>query len=983
MEITQRIFVKRTRRGKVRRVVREHYLRDDILSGSPHIDEAHLEPRLSPDAKRYLVPDANVLLHQIDVLEHSALQDVILLQTVLSEVRHRRVALYNRARAVAADPQRRCVVFCNEHARESFVARETGESPNDYNDRAIRAAVDWYAHQLRGTVEVTLLTNDRDNLRKARAAGLSAFTIHEYVRSLTAHPDLADMLAGEDSAEHTDSGAIPVSKRARTASGGGAVQGGSGTGGTIYVPHLDADAIKRGLACGELHQGRLRINRHNAREGYVGVPSLGAGNDVRISGREALNRGVHGDMVVLRLLANAPDVNAKAMADDEAAQAELGAAGVYEYELGGDPDEMVAAANAVIKSAKPGAGKGGKAAKVAKDERIYGEVVAIAKRNWRACVGVLDYATQRGSNFVFEPVDILLPRASVTTRQPEALRNQLIVVQFDSWGPDQRYPSAHYVRTIGPVGDKDAESDAILFEHDVPTRPFSAQVRACLPPKGWQIPDDEIAKRLDLRETALVCSVDPPGCVDIDDALHVRTLSNGNFEVGIHIADVGHFIKAGTPIDEEAAIRATTVYLVQRRINMVPERLGEDLCSLFSKVDRLAFSALVELTTDGEIIGAKFAKTVICSKAALSYAQAQDRIDDKEDSSDLTEGLRTLNRLAKKLNLRRRDRGSLNLASPEVRFQLDGESAEPKDMGVYQLKETNAMVEEFMLLANTAVAREITTQFPQFAILRRHPPPRPGAFDTLNRALGQLSPPIALKTGSSRELADSLDAALDFAVPGEPPVKFDPYLNKLVRIMATRSMQQAEYFRAGALSLEEFWHYGLAAEIYTHFTSPIRRYSDQLVHRMLAAAIGIEPLSQEMLRPERLEALVDNMNRRHVAAQHAGRASVSVFTMFFFRERKEPVREEGYIIGLREKGAIVLVPRYGIEGLILGLIDENNPGAYVYDEEKCTLRTPFSLLRVFQKVTVEIVVDASKPHRPRLVIDIVQPQVRRRTCVMP
>ncbi|KAJ1628423.1 hypothetical protein T492DRAFT_841596 [Pavlovales sp. CCMP2436] len=208
--------------------------------------------------------------------------------------------------------------------------------------------------------------------------------------------------------------------------------------------------------------------------------------------------------------------------------------------------------------------------------------------------------------------------------------------------------------------------------------------------------------------------------------------------------------------------------------------------------------------------------------------------------------------------------------------------------------------------------------------------------------------------------------------------------------MATRSMQQAEYFRAGALSLEEFWHYGLAAEIYTHFTSPIRRYSDQLVHRMLAAAIGIEPLSQmlmhpsppssmydttspslpspdpaplqEMLRPERLEALVDNMNR-------------SISTFF--------------------GGAV------GIKGLILGLIDENNPGAYVYDEEKCTLRTPFSLLRVFQKkgrvitalpsenkrntlhsvyVTVEIVVDASKPHRPRLVIDIVQPQCCRKSA---
>jgi 15-cis-phytoene desaturase len=443
------------------------------------------------------------------------------------------------------------------------------------------------------------------------------------------------------------------------------------------------------------------------------------------------------------------------------------------------------------------------------------------------------------------------------------------------------------------------------------------QVRACLPPKGWTIPPEEIAKRLDLRESAIVCSVDPPGCVDIDDALHVRALPSGTFEVGIHIADVGHFIKAGTPIDEEAALRATTVYLVQRRVNMVPERLGEDLCSLFSGVDRLAFSALVELSADGEVLGARFVKTVIRSKAALSYAQAQARIDDKADASELTLGLRTLNTLAKALNARRRARGSLVLASPEVRFQLDDASAEPKDMGVYELKETNAMVEEFMLLANTAVAREIHRHFPQFAILRRHPPPRAGAFDTLQRALAQLSPAVGLNVGSSRELADSLDAAVGFRLPGgaggasgEP---FDPYLNKLVRIMATRSMQQAEYFRAGAHAQDAFWHYGLAAEIYTHFTSPIRRYADQLVHRMLAAVIGVEPLATEMLRAERLEALVDNMNRRHVAAQHAGRASVNVFTLFFFRDRTTPAVEDGYVIGLREKGVVVLVPRYGIE----------------------------------------------------------------------
>ena len=272
MEVATRAFVRRTRRGKVRRVVREHYLRDDILTGSPRIDAPHLEPRLSPDAPRYLVPDANVLLHQIDVMEHPALQDVILLQTVLAEVRHRRVALYNRARAIAADPKRRCVVFCNEHARETYVSRAPGESANDYNDRAIRTAVGWYAAQLEGSVEVLLLTNDRDNLRKARAAGLSAQTVHHFAREQRACPDLADRLAGEDDdggdaggeAEGGNAGADgrPDAKRARRASSAQATTTpatGSGSARTLAAP------VRGPFAPYGARRARRRARRRRAR----------------------------------------------------------------------------------------------------------------------------------------------------------------------------------------------------------------------------------------------------------------------------------------------------------------------------------------------------------------------------------------------------------------------------------------------------------------------------------------------------------------------------------------------------------------------------------------------------------------------------------------------------------------------------------------------------------------------------------------------
>jgi len=370
--------------------------------------------------------------------------------------------------------------------------------------------------------------------------------------------------------------------------------------------------------------------------------------------------------------------------------------------------------------------------------------------------------------------------------------------------------------------------------------------------------------------------VDPPGCVDIDDALHAKELppapdGSKRFEVGVHIADVGHFIKAGTPIDLEAAARGTTVYLVNKRIDMVPKRLGEDLCSLHEKVDRLAFSVLWEMDEDANVLGARFQKTVIRSEGALSYEQAQLRMDDTRMTDPLTVSLRTLNALAKKLKAARSAAGALNLASPEVRFVLDSETRDPTDVGMYQLKEANSMVEEFMLLANISVARETTRAFAQCAMLRRHPAPTTGAFDGLNSSL-QLHG-CALDTASSLALSASLD---ECTKPGEP------YFNKLVRILATRSMQQARYFCSGSLSPSDYLHYGLAAPIYTHFTSPIRRYADQVVHRLLAAIIGWEPVARETLDVAAMGELSDNLNNRHTLAQHAGRASVALHTLIFF-----------------------------------------------------------------------------------------------------
>lgn len=320
-----------------------------------------------------------------------------------------------------------------------------------------------------------------------------------------------------------------------------------------------------------------------------------------------------------------------------------------------------------------------------------------------------------------------------------------------------------------------------------------------------------MAKRVDLRHLA-ICSVDPPGCTDIDDALHCRRLENGLLEVGVHIADVSHFIRPGNAMDKEAASRATTVYLVDKRIDMVPELLSSNLCSLRGNVERFAFSCIWELDDEANILNVRFHKSVIESKKAMTYEEAQLIIDDSSQQHEIAESLRNLNRLAKVLKQRRIENGALVLASPEIRFQVDSETHDPIDVEAKKMRDTNSMVEEFMLLANVSVAEKIEQEFPECAMLRRHPEPPQTNFEPLVKAGRNQG--FEIDTSVGRKLALSLDNS----------VKEDNvYFNTMLRILATRCMMQAVYFISGTLQKAEFNHYGLAAPIYTHFTSPIRR----------------------------------------------------------------------------------------------------------------------------------------------------------------
>ncbi|KAF6154330.1 hypothetical protein GIB67_026786 [Kingdonia uniflora] len=971
--LQNKAFVRKTRGGRIQKIVREHYLRDDIYCGSCLCQVCDTKGAcLSSPVSTILIVDTNVVLNQIDLLENTAIEDVVVLEVVRDEVKNKNLSVYNRLRALCSDSLRRFFVFLNEHHRDTYVTTMVGESPNDRNDRAIRVAAKWYQTHLGGNTRVLLVTNDKENKRKATEEGITAETVEAYVKSL-AQPDLLDLVVHPTSEDVTMKNVEDMRPSKRK---------------VIYIEHKPMSEITTGLLRGIYHQGKLRVNRYNPFEAYVGSESIG--DEITIHGRTNMNRAFDGDVVAVELLPKDqwPQETSVSIADDEDEEDE------NVHLVPGSADDAPRNTNNVQESAGD---------VVSVSCRPSGRVVGVIKRNWRSYCGSLEPMSMPGgnggvANALFVSKDRRIPKIRIQTRQLGNLLDKRIVVAVDSWDRLSRYPSGHYVRTIGEIGDRDTESEAssstqplfaynfvVLIENDIDCRPFSTQVLACLPPLPWSVSSEDLANpsRQDLRHVR-VFSVDPPGCKDIDDALHCTALPNGNFDVGVRIlltisfvdiADVTNFVHPGTHLDDEAAKRGTSVYLVERRIDMLPKPLTEDVCSLRSDVERLAFSVIWEMTSEADIISTRYTKSVIKSCAAMSYIEAQARMDDSRLMDPLTTDLRNMNALAKIMRQRRIDRGALTLASAEVKFQIDTETHDPLDIGMYQIREANQMIEEFMLAANISVAEKILKHFHTCSLLRRHPVPAKEMLESLLRTAVAVG--LNLDVSSSKALADSLDSA----------VGDDPYFNKLIRILATRCMTQAVYFCSGDLSPPEFLHYGLAAPLYTHFTSPIRRYADVIVHRLLAAALGIyklPPIFQDRaqltniaditLSPVQVVILgkFSDLNYRHRNAQMAGRASVELHTLIYFRKR--PTDAEARIVKIRANGFIVFVPKYGIEGLLY-LTPKGGSGAgeWVVDEEHQKVKKmdgsiSYSVLQIV-KIHMEVV--EPQPNRPKLELTLI------------
>ena len=777
-----------------------------------------------------------------------------------------------------------------------------------------------------------LLTNDKANREEAIKENIEAYTVFEYVRSLTDHPSLLDCLSGQG----RDGGDSENTTKSKL----------------LFPEHLPLSAIQSGVKNGRYLQGVFQGSRENYLEGFVRVE--GMERSVFLQGLPSLNRAVHGDVVAVEMLLecdwSAPSGVVTKIAEPVSAEEE----DAKEEEEIGNSTELKKVSNGD---------------KLSQSQQPTGRVVGIIKRNWRAYCGTLLPLAHSASmsstrRHTFVPSERSIPRVRIETRQAESLLGKRILINIDSWPRSSRFPHGHFVRVLGEIGDRETETEVLLLEHDVPHQSFSATVLADLPAMPWRITDDDFKTRQDLRHLD-ICSVDPPGCTDIDDALHCRELANGNLEVGVHIADVSHFIRPGTALDREAANRGTTVYLADKRIDMVPELLSSNLCSLRGGEERFAFSVIWELTPHADIISTRFCKSVIRSRAALTYAEAQMRIDDTSKTDTVTASLRHLNRLAKILKQSRIDKGALTLASPEVRFEVDSETHDPIDLQMKTLQETNSLVEEFMLLANISVAKHIFQEFPHCALLRRHPSPPLSNYEILIKAGKCKGVDIAVE--SAKALASSLDKAV---------LKGEPYFNTMLRIMATRCMMQALYFCSGTIPRDEFHHYGLATPIYTHFTSPIRRYSDLMVHRLLAVSIQADSTYADLLEKEKTQKLCNVLNHRHKNAQYAARASINLHTHLFFKTRDSV--EEAYVLFVKKNALQVLVPKFGLESTIFFddfRVDGDRKLVLVFAESDLTLSVEGVIFRLFDKLLVRISVEKSSIQHSRLRLCLMSPQV--------
>ncbi len=545
-----------------------------------------------------------------------------------------------------------------------------------------------------------------------------------------------------------------------------------------------------------------------------------------------------------------------------------------------------------------------------KGARPEGEVIEILERARDTFVGTVELATDFGfliADSKHMPFDLFLPPGKLKG----AKQGQKAVAKITGWNPGSHNPEAEIVRILGYPGENEAEIHSILEEYGLPYN-FTPEVERDADSIPVEITAEEIKRRRDMREVPTF-TIDPADAKDFDDALSLRSLDNGNYEVGIHIADVTHFVKPGTLVDKEAVWRATSVYLVDRVVPMLPEKLSNNACSLNPREDKLCYSAIFEIDDKNSVVNEWFGRTVINSDGRFSYSEAQEVIDSGE--GDMAHQLQILHNMAVAMRKRRMDAGAFAFERLEVEFDLDEKG---KPLGVYfrQHGTANQLVEEFMLLANRHVAAFIEKAHKgKTFVYRIHDRPDPEKIDSFSTFIKRFG--YKLKREGDSPLPKAINEVLR-EVAGKRE-------QNIIETLALRSMAKAIY------STDNIGHYGLGFKQYSHFTSPIRRYPDMMAHRLLTLYLDGKSSADK----EEYESLCQHSSKRERLAVDAERASIKFKQVEFMSDKVGEVFE-GVISGVTEWGIYVEIIENQCEGMIhIREIDEDY---YEYDEENYCLK---------------------------------------------
>ncbi|ORX87083.1 RNB-domain-containing protein [Basidiobolus meristosporus CBS 931.73] len=822
--------------------------------------------------------NALVVNRYLEILEHEELLNIIFTQTVATGLQLvEKARTYRTLRQIIADSRRNCVLFYNEYLSQTYVQRLPGESIPAREWRAICSTADWYSSHLKSQVPILILSEKfgpEDYTGTMDEAQVKVCNVEQFLEThWPNHQALHDLfLSLKDIVLEEKELSIRIQSCLN-----GKESTSSGSSGARYVEYKSSEEIEAGVKSNVLFKGMLRISNGNRQNAYV-ENSSSFPNGIMIVGETDRNRAIPGDIVAVELL---PESEWTHPSDS-----------IYRIDESSTPDAGLA----------PQRGKSGL-------KRPTGRVVGVITRNWRSYVATvqIDAVDQGGSFHLVVPLDPVIPKIRIRHHNIRSIQNDRIVVRIDSWETTSQYPNGHYVRSLGPIHQLDTEISAILVEHNISvsqsSSAFSAASLKEMPintkESPWKPTQEEIRSRRDIRFTHTVFSIDPPGCQDIDDALSVQELPNGDFEVGVHIADVSSFVLENSATDLEARARGTTVYLADRRFDMLPQVLSEQVCSLRENVDRFAVSVFWILDSKYNIKATSFGQTVIRSAREMAYEQAQALLDGKRNVPGIDRSkeelfrkcIKRLASIFREIRARRFADGALEL-----------ESTEPL--------EVHKIVEEAMILANTSVAKKIFSTFKHSAMLRRHPSPVESHFRQLKQAAETRG--LKINTSSNATLAISLQLAQknqqdkDFVV--------------MLKTMATMAMQEAGYISSGSYDVADFYHFGLALEFYTHFTSPIRRYADLVVHRQLLATLASPktalPHHSVVESNSKLSEIATHLNSKSREAKFASKDSIELFQSLYVMQKSKngPILEKGIISEIRDNGFFVFVPRFGIKG---------------------------------------------------------------------